>query len=495
MVVKVSIPMQEQIFELHTKGYSVRRIARMLKKSRHTVNRVLERGQVVVPGGQAPEWATSINWDSVRLEASRGVQINILAREHAADKISYVQFWREYHRRYPSLPVVTMRLAHKPGEKCFFDYTEGINLVSRETGEITKTSLLCGVMAMSSMTYGEFTLSQRRDDLVRAMENAFRFFGGVTPYVTVDNQKAAVNLAHWYDPEVNPAFVDFANHWGFAVVPARPQRPQDKGGNECGIGVIQRQFYQEYRERTFYSLQELNSCFFEYVTRLNSNVMKDWGVTRLDRFAGERELLKPCPVANWEASEWRTPKVHADCHVQVLKKFYSVPFQHVGREVRVRITARIVEIFDKDLNRLAAHVRMLGRENRSTDESHYPPEKLAVAQFSVQIAKREAQKIGPSTVALINELLDGASPLRYLRRVQGILRLHQSGFATTAAMEHACRLAVTFNKQNYRYVQSVAEHFDKNGNRPKLAGSAPIREVSSMYLHNTIQMEEMKNDE
>ena len=79
-----------------------------------------------------------------------------------------------------------------------------------------------------------------------------------SPYVTVDNQKAAVDHAHWYDPDVNPAFVDFANHWGFAVIPARPYRPQDKGGNECGIGVIQRQFYQEVRERTFYSFLHIH---------------------------------------------------------------------------------------------------------------------------------------------------------------------------------------------------------------------------------------------
>ncbi len=75
------------------------------------------------------------------------------------------------------------------------------------------------------MTFGEFTLTQKPDDLMHSMENAFRFFGGVTPYVTVDNQKAAVDKAHLYDPDMNPAFIDFANHWGFAVVPARPYRP------------------------------------------------------------------------------------------------------------------------------------------------------------------------------------------------------------------------------------------------------------------------------
>jgi hypothetical protein len=348
---------------------------------------------------------------------------------------------------------------------------------------------------MSSMTFGEFTLTQKRDDLMRSMENAFRYFGGVTPYVTVDNQKAAVDQAHWYDPDVNPAFIDFANHWSFAVVPARPYRPKDKGGNECGIGVIQRQFYQEVREKTFYSLAELNAAFAEYLKRLNQSIMKDWGVSRVDRFEGEKHLLKQCPTNNWQPSEWKTPKVHADCHVQVLKKFYSVPYQHVGREVRARVTAKLIEIFDHELNPLCVHVRLFGKENYSTGEKHYPAEKVALTQFSVQVAKREANKVGPETEKLISSLLDIAYPLRYLRRAQGILRLYQSGRVSREGLEHGAKMAMTFNKTQYSYVQSTAEYFDKNGNRPKLVGSAPIREAQSMFLHNQLKMEEMNHDE
>ena len=335
-ITRETVPMQNQILELHEQGKSARAIAKIVGKNRRTVARIIERGKVVAPNVEIPDWTKSVDWEKIRLEISRGVQMNILAREYAGDKISYVQFWRQFHKKYPELPMVTMRLEHKPGEKSFFDYTEGIDIVDQTTGEVRATSLCCGVMAMSSYTFGEFTFTQRREDLTRSMENAFRYFGGVTPYVTVDNQKAAVDQAHWYDPDVNPTFVDFANHWGFAVIPARPYRPRDKGANESGIGVIQKQFYQEVRERQFYGLDELNIAFREYLSRLNSGVMKDWGVSRGDRFEGEKLLLNPCPAANWEQSEWRKAKVHADCHVQVLKKFYSVPYKDLA--------PRIVEI-------------------------------------------------------------------------------------------------------------------------------------------------------
>jgi hypothetical protein len=383
-----------------------------------------------------------------------------------------------------------MRLEHRPGEKSFFDYAEGIDVIDPATGEARSTSLCCGVMAMSSLTYGEFTFTMKRDELFRSMEKAFRFFGGVTPYVTVDNQRAAVNKAHWYDPDVNPAFIDFANHWGFAVIPARPSQPRDKGANESGIGVIQKQFYQEVRDRKFYSLEELNEAFRTYLNRLNSGVMKDWGVSRNDRFEGEKAHLKPCAVENWEVAEWRSAKVHADCHVQVLKKFYSVSHQYVGREVRVKITSKLIEVFDLDLNPVAAHARLLGREIYSTNSKHYPEEKVAQVGFSVQHALRQSERVGPETTKLVNHLLNGPYPLKYLRRVQGVLRLVQSGRVTPQALEHASRMGMTYNKTQFGYIQSTAEYFDKNGNRPSVIRTAPAREASSMHLHNPIQSEE-----
>jgi transposase len=492
---RVTVAVQTQILELHRQGRSERAIARIMKRNRRTVSRIIKRGTAVIPGAVTADWSVQIDWKKIKLEVSRGVQINILAREHAGDRISYVQFWREYNKRFPDHPTVTMKLVHNPGEKSFFDYSEGINIINRSTGEITKTSLMCGVMAMSSKCYGEFTLTQKRDDLIRSMENAFRFFGGVTPYVTLDNQKAAVDKSHWYDPDVNPEFTDFANHWGFAVIPARPVRPRDKASNESNIGVIQRQFYQEVRDRNFYSLAELNEVFREYLKKLNANIMKDWGVSRNDRFEGEKHLLKPCPVNNWESCEWKTPKVHADCHVQVLKKFYSVPFKHVGQEMRVRITSKLIEIFDQDLNPIYAHVRLLGKETHSTVESHYPEHKLALTQYSVQVALREAERIGVETLKLVEDLLKSESPLRNLRRVQGILRLYQSGHASRAGLEHGCKMGMLFNKTQYGYIKSAAQYFDKNGNRLRLVGSAPIRETGSVYLHNQQQMEELKNDE
>ena len=189
-------------------------------------------------------------------------------------------------------------------------------------------------------------------------------------------------------------------------------------------------------------------------------------------------------------AEWKSAKVHADCHVQVLKKFYSVPYKYVGSEVRVKVTSKMVLVFDRDLNPLAAHARLLGRENYSTDPRHYPEEKLALTQFSVQQALRMAERVGPETLILVRYLLDGEYPLKYLRRVQGILRLHQSAKVSREGLEYACKMGMTYSKTQFGYLQSTATYFDKNGNKPSLVRTAPLREASSMHLHNSFEREE-----
>ena len=144
---KVSIAMQNQIFELRSKGVTVRQIAKTLKVGRNTIKRVLERGEIVSPGADQPEWSRAIDWEKVRREVSQGVQMNVLAREHAGELISYVQFWRQFYKIYPEVPQTTMRLEHRPAERAFFDYTEGIDVVDAMTGEAKKTHLCCGVLA------------------------------------------------------------------------------------------------------------------------------------------------------------------------------------------------------------------------------------------------------------------------------------------------------------------------------------------------------------
>lgn len=482
---RTSVRMQAQIKLMSDQGHSIRSIARVLRLSRRTVRKYLE------PAPQLPNdsggWEEKIDWDYVRQEVyGKGTTVKQIGRE-VAPEIAYVKFWRAFREktsRQASPEQVTIRLHHKPAEKTQIDFSDGLWITDPTTGNKVQTQFFLGVLPFSSYTFGEFVFDQKLSTFIGVQERMFAHFGGVTPYVVVDNLKSGVHKPDLYDPDVNPTYCDFANHMGFAVLPARPYKARDKGAGESNIGVIQRGFFQQVRNRVFYSLQDLNQTLRQYLDRLNRDVMKDYGVCRAQRFDEEKKHLKPLPSSRFEFSEWRAAKVHPDCHIQVEKNFYSVPFVYVGQKVRVRLTDKMVEVFSEDSLSLAAHLRLKGIGQFSTYDFHYPQAKLAVARFEVRHAQEQAKTLGPHVEQLVDELCSGQHPLRHLRRVQGILRLSKRYPITAEALDHACQRALTFNKKRLAYIKDCALYFVSHGQRPTLM--APQRKPDTVHLHQYV---------
>ena len=479
---RTSVRMQAQIKTLYEQGYSIRRMARILKLSRKTVRKFLE--SPTDPVSEAGSWVETVDWEYVRQEVyGKGTTVKQIGRE-VAPEISYVKFWRTFREKLgcqASPNQVTIRLDHKPAEKTQIDFSDGLWITDPGTGNKRQTQFFLGVLPFSSYTFGEFVLDQKLSTFIAVQERMFAFFGGVTPYIVVDNLKSGVHKPHLYDPDVNPTYCDFANHMGFAVLPARPYKARDKAAGESNIGVVQRGFFQEVRNRVFYSLPELNQALREYLERLNRAVMKDYGVSRAQRFEEEKRQLKSLPSSPFEMSEWRAAKVHPDCHIQVEKNFYSVPFLYVGQKLRVRLTDKMVEVFTEDSLAVTAHLRLRGIGQFSTYDFHYPQAKLAVARFEIRHAQEQAKTLGPNVHKLVDELCAGERPLRHLRRVQGILRLAKRYPITADALDHACQRALTFNKKRLAYVKDCALYFVSHGQRPTLV--APQRKPDTVHLH------------
>lgn len=483
---RISSRMQSQIRSLLKDGHSIRMVARALGISRQSVRRYM-CGEVEgepaeeAPGKEAEKaWYEKLDWTPIVDACGKGVTTKQLHAEYAPEQ-KYWTFWRHLSNRAEVQPTIAIRIVHRPGERVEVDYADGIDIIDKRSGAKTKTQLFAAVLPFSSYTFGEFAPNQKLASFISSHERMWSYFGGVTPYVVIDNLKAGVHKAHRYDPDLNPTYCDYSNHAGFAVLPARPYKPRDKATIEATIGAIQRGFYQEVREQPFYSLATLNSAFREYLHRFNAGVMKDYGRSRNDRFETERALLKPLPSSSFEMSEWRECKVHPDCHIQVERNFYSVPYKVVSQTVRVRISSKLVEIFNADSEAIAVHTRLMTKGTFSTQEQHYPDKKLGIKRFEVKAAQKTAERIGPNTLALVESLISDQYPLRHLRRIQGILRLVDAKHVTVAGMEYACKQATLFSKPRLAYIKSCAEHFDANGT--KLALVPPMRSEEDLFLH------------
>lgn len=481
-----STAMQNQVLALKAQGKGVRAISRALQLSRNTVRGILR--QPVVSVSPAPEialvegWIKAVDWDEVVKSRKLGRTITQLHVKHAPDGISYWSFRRQLVQRMGAAPKAAPRLEHAPAEKTFIDYADGVKLVDPLSGKVTKTQLFCGVLPYSGKVFAEFSLDQRLPSFLSSHERMWSYFGGVTPYVVCDNLKSGVTKAHRYDPDVNPTYCEFGNHYGFAVLPARPFCPRDKAAVEAAIGVIQRTFFQEVADRAFYSLDELNLVFRGYLERLNAAVMKDYGVSRNERFAVEQPLLLPLPAQRFARSEWKDATVHPDCHIQVQKNFYSVPYQRVGQEVKVRIGDALIEVFAQDLELICAHPRQTGVGKSKTDDVHMPPFAMQASSFEIRSSTAKAKAIGPKAGELADLLLVKASrPLRRLRLFQGLTRLVKDGRVTREAMEYAASQALTFRRYRLAYLTDCALSFDRRGPRPQVI--APERQAEYIHLH------------
>lgn len=477
--------MIDQIRRMQAEGHSIKKITLALKVSRNTVRRYLRTEEPSQsPEAQKPRLEESIDWEMVASEIKRGRPVKRIYEE-IGPTLSYAHFSRLVRAKNPTPQAVAIRLCHEPGEKTQVDYATGISITEPGTGKTTPTQFFCGVLPFSSLTFGEFSLSQRTPDFIRSHERMWAYFGGVTKYVVLDNLKAGVKKAHRYDPDINPTYCDYSNHSGFVPLPARVRTPRDKAAVEATIGVIQRDFFDKYRNTKFYSLTELNQCFRKYLDEFNRRIMQDYGASRRERFESEKGLLKPLSESPYEFFEWKMAKVHPHSCIELQKSVYSVPYEYAHRTVQVKYSDKLVIILDETAgNVLATHVRQ-ARFKHSIKSEHLPAAKTQLATFDVRKVKKFAELVGPNTTAYVEWQFESEldHPLRALRRLQGLVRFYETKNPDKQAMEYAAKQAAQFRRKDLKYFQNCATAFDGTGARMHLV-KPPIREMANIHVRS-----------
>ena len=227
---------------------------------------------------QQPDWA------EVHKELRRkSVTLSLLwveYRQEHPDGYGYSQFCHHYRTWAKQLKPM-MRQKHKAGEKLFVDYAgQTAPVVDPETGEIWQAEIFVAVLGASNYTYVEAHRSQSLPNWIGAHVRALAFLGGRPEVLVPDNLKAGVKSPHLYEPDLNPTYLDFAQHYGVAVVPARVRKPKDKAKVEVGVQVVERWILARLRNHTFFSLAELNQAIKAWLDELNGRPMHHLGQSR-----------------------------------------------------------------------------------------------------------------------------------------------------------------------------------------------------------------------
>lgn len=391
----------KEILRLHSLGINNTRIAESCGCARSTVISTLQRADTLginwsnIQGLSEQDVSKKLyprttegrqyrmpDYEQIHKEMQKsGVTLSLLWVEYceqcrAAGELPYqsTQF-NKYYADYVHKTKATMHLNRKPGETMQVDWAgDTMGIVDTDTGELIPAYLFVSVLPYSGYAYAEAFLDEKQEAWINAHVNAYRFYSGVTRILVPDNLKTGVIKNTKNETVLNRSYREMAEHYGTAVIPARPRTPKDKAFVEGSVGVVSTWIIAALRNRQFFSLAELNEAVSERLYEFNHKPFQKKEGSRAAAFEEEKPFLLPLPAVPFELAMWKVATVQYSYHISVDKQNYSVPYEYIKQKVDVRLTSHTVEVFFEG-NRIASHPRLYGRPNQySTLEMHMPPD-------------------------------------------------------------------------------------------------------------------------
>ncbi len=386
----------------------------------------------------------------------KGVTLMLLWEEYreSAQGVPYSR--SRFYERYQAFAGTlrrSMRQTHVAGEKLFVDYAgQTVPVFDADGHTERRAQIFVAVWGASNFAYAEATWTQTKLDWIAAHVNALQYAGGAPALLVPDNARALISGPDRYEPDPNRTYQALAEHYGCAILPARPRHPKDKAAAEAGVLLVERWILARLRHHRFYSLAELNAAIGPLLEDLNNRPFQKLEGCRRSWFELiERPALTPLPPTPFEYAQFKRARVsRLDYHVEFERHYYSVPHALVGQEVELRITRGALEVLYRH-RRVASHVRSSVRGGYSTVPEHMPASHRAHKEWSPARLLRWAGAIGPATREVVSHILQSKPhPEQGYRACLGMLALARK-FGDTR-MEAACVRAVHLGAKSRRSV-------------------------------------------
>ena len=331
---------------------------------------------------------------------------------------SYSSVKRFVRRLGGGTPLPFRRMECDPGHEAQVDFGSGAWIV--EDGKKRRAHVLRIILSHSRKGYSEAVFKQDTENFIRVIENAFHIFGGVPRTLVIDNLKAAVTKADWFDPDLNPKILAFARHYNFVFLPTKPYTPRHKGKVESGIKYVKNNAL---KGRAFGTLAEHNQFLTHWElqvadTRIHGTTRQQVG----KRFVEvERSALMPLAEERFPSYDEGRRKVNRDGHIEVARGYYSVPPEYLGRRVWVHWDSRMVRIYNGQLQQIAVHVRVTPGKFH-TDRSHLADAKISSIERGVEYMLARARRLGDDAGRWATQMI-AVRGIPGVRVLQGFLSL------------------------------------------------------------------------
>jgi hypothetical protein len=271
--------------------------------------------------------------------------------------------------------------------------------------------------------------------------------------LVIDNLRAAVTKADWYEPELHPKLRSFSEYYGVVILPTRPYTPRHKGKIESGVKYVKNNAL---KGRRFSSLEDHNEFLRHWEmttadTRIHGTTKQQ--VAKLFN-ESERAALAPLPVERFPFFREREHTVNRDGHVQVDGAYCSVPPEHFRRTVWVRWDSRHVRIFNHQLEVIRVHSKQQTKGRFSTHPSDIVPEKMSGVERGTEWLLRRASSIGTHADRWAQEVI-GSRGVEGIRTVMGLINL--ANRQPSRLIDKACEIAVSYGAYRLKNVRELVK--------------------------------------
>ena len=370
--------------------------------------------------------------------------VELYAFEHRYNSVK--RFCRALRKKNPGRYD---RLEFPPGEEAQVDY--GLGAPTRLPGKTTyrRPRLFVMTLKYSRRCFRKVVWKSSKEIWAKLHEEAFRYFGGVTRYVVLDNLKEGVITPDIYEPELNPLYASVLAHYGAVADPCRVADPDRKGSVE---NAIQHTQDTALKGRRFGSIEEQNQWLMHWE--------EQWAAKRIhgrmkrqvqEMFEEEKPFLQSLPLNSFAYFSQETRTVQDDGAIQVHDCYYAALPAKLHTKVMVRIYDQEIEIIDpKTLEVIRRHVKgqRKGMVFMEENDRIFNPSRQTGRLLA------QAAAIGPCTETLCKKLFEGEGRLEH-RRMRGIIALarkHSAGH-----IEQAAKIALERGLRSSRIIRKLVE--------------------------------------
>lgn len=474
----------KQVLQLAQDGVSIKEIVRRTGISRNSVRKYLHKLRSAAAKSLSNKELADTAYNNTLLEHSTlrlqnatqffkyaaaelsrtGVDRQLLWREYLEkhpDGYSYSQFC--YHLQgYLKNTDLSMHMEYNPGDIIMVDFAgKKMQYVDDTTGECIAAEIFLATFPYSGLIFCYAVPSQQTEDLIRCFNAMLRFFGGSAATILCDNLKTAVSRASRYEPVFTEMCNQLGEHYNTTFSATRPYSPRDKAMVEKAVNIAYTNIYAPLRNRTFTSLPSLNAAIEQQLQLLNDKPYKRTVYSRWYFYElQERSFLKPLPPEPFTLKKVVTLTVQRNYHVQLSEThhYYSVPYQYVGKKVKVLYNSQVVEVY-YDYQRIALHHRKPHQKAYTTLSEHMPPNHQRMKEirgWSKEDLLEQAARIGESTKRAAALMLDNSIYVEQnYKACYGMLMLQKK--YGSQRLEAACSRCLLGTRINYTMIRNVLE--------------------------------------